>query len=543
MKLTIAAIATLVTSTEAGRLFSRRQLDGTYGYGEGEYEMIAGYTPGTQVTDHCAIDLDQFVIQEQLAFYSDEGVEAARRVYQEGGYSKSYAEVKLSSATTADIAKDEAITGVDDAGAEVTGKAYADYPAGTDTIWVLYTVPDVQADNVMCKVGGLPEPILDGCLAAEGSLTIGGVEYAYTYDPTTDNNNARVLVDWSKNADTLMLEGCPGCPYKDFKYFYDYYGTHDYADQYTQAAFNNTATTFTNGNNDFTDLGFVGKEETIRKAIAFMNIFMYVIYEFEDGMDMCAAGDVPMSIHEWDEGVCFFAGSLEGTDGSGIDGILIHRLIDKRCAEYKTCGENGDSLEGEAKLNTDLLALFNQGKAELAEGNCDEARAILDQITPKMYIPLIQGAMSYAFEIAYFPEAGEKERAEGATFAAAILPRIHAIDADAASTIYDNLNFNAESMDYAAVKAAFESVYDELGISCADVGGFYNTTAEAYYEGAEPCGSSETSTDATTATGEAPADAPADAPAAEPVASPASFAFVAHALMAMAAGVVGVMIM
>lgn len=146
-----------------------------------------------QVTDHCAIDLDQFVIQEQLAFYSDEGVEAARRVYQEGGHSKSYAEVKLSSATTADIAKDEAITGVDDAGAEVTGKAYADYPAGTDTIWVLYTVPDVQADNVKCKVGGLPEPILDGCLAAEGSLTVGGVEYAYTYDPETDNNNARVL--------------------------------------------------------------------------------------------------------------------------------------------------------------------------------------------------------------------------------------------------------------------------------------------------------------------------------------------------------------
>lgn len=49
MKLTIAAIATLAASTEAGRLFSRRQLDGTYGYGEGEYEMIAGYTPGTQV--------------------------------------------------------------------------------------------------------------------------------------------------------------------------------------------------------------------------------------------------------------------------------------------------------------------------------------------------------------------------------------------------------------------------------------------------------------------------------------------------------------
>lgn len=147
----------------------------------------------TKVTDHCAIDLDQYDIQAQLASYSDEGLEAARKIYEDGGHSKSYAEVTLSSATTADIAKDEAITGVDDAGAEVTGKAYADYPAGTTTIWVLYTVPDVQADNVMCKVGGLPEPIMDGCLASEGTLTIGDVEYTYTYDPATDNNNGRVL--------------------------------------------------------------------------------------------------------------------------------------------------------------------------------------------------------------------------------------------------------------------------------------------------------------------------------------------------------------
>jgi hypothetical protein len=338
-----------------------------------------------------------------------------------------------------------------------------------------------------------------------------------------------------------MLEGCPGCPYKDFKYFYDYYGTHDYADQYTMSVFNNTATTFTNGNNDFSTVEFVGKEEAIKKSIVFMNVFMYVIYEFEDGLDMCAAGDVPMSIHEWDEGVCFFAGSLEGTDGSGEDGVLLHRLVDKRCAEWKTCGENGDATEGEAKLNTDLLALFNQGKGELEAGDCDAARATLEQITSKMYIPLIQGALGYAYELAYIEEAGEKERAEGATFSAAVLPRIHAVDPDAASTIYDNMNFNAESIDFAAVKAAFESAYEGLGITCEDVGGFYNADAGAYYEGAEPCGSSAseevatTSEGATTTEGEAPAPAPA--------ASPASFACVAHAFVAMVAGFVGVVIM
>ena len=143
--------------------------------------------------DYCAIDKDLYVIQEQLAYQTEEGLEAARLVYTEGGNSKSYAEVTLTSATTADIAEGDAISGVDDAGSAVSGTAYADYPAGTTTLWVLYDVPEIQADNVKCKVGALPEPILDGCLAAEGTLTVGDVEYAYAYDPATDNNNGRSL--------------------------------------------------------------------------------------------------------------------------------------------------------------------------------------------------------------------------------------------------------------------------------------------------------------------------------------------------------------
>ncbi len=63
------------------------------------------------------------------------------------------------------------------------------------------------------------------------------------------------------------------------------------------------------------------------------------------------------------------------------------------------------------------------------------ARATLEQITPKMYIPFIQGTLMYAYEIANFEESVEKERAEGATFAAAVLPcinKINAIDPDLA---------------------------------------------------------------------------------------------------------------
>lgn len=111
-----------------------------------------------------------------------------------------------------------------------------------------------------------------------------------------------------------MLKGCLGCPYKDFKYFYDYYGTPDYAHQWIEAAFDGESTNFRNGNADFGKYGFVGRQQVIQKGSAYMNIFMYVIREFEDALDDCQNGiisDNYNSVHAWDEGVCFYTGSLE----------------------------------------------------------------------------------------------------------------------------------------------------------------------------------------------------------------------------------------
>ena len=58
---------------------------------------------------------------------------------------------------------------------------------------------------------------------------------------------------------------------------------------------------------------------------------------------------------------------------------------------------------------------------------------------------------------------------------------------DAADVIYDNLRVGARSTDFAAVKNAFESVYESIGISCADVGGLWNEALNEYYPGMEPC--------------------------------------------------------
>lgn len=294
---------------------------------------------------------------------------------------------------------------------------------------------------------------------------------------------------FSTKADVQQLAECPGCPYKDFSYFYEYYGTHDYAHQWVEAAFAAVATQFTNGNADFSKYTYVGREQVIKKGTAYMNIFMYVIREMEDALDDCQKGllqDNYNSVHAWDEAVAFYTGSIEGQDGITTDGKLLHQLADKRCADWKTCGMEGVDVEGMAKLNYDIFDLFALGNYQILSGNCLAARETKEKIARKMYVPLIQGAMSYAYEVEML-QGGEKEAAEGAVFAAAVLPRVHAESPSAAKTIYDNVMVGASSTDYKAVRSAFESVYPALGISCADIGGFWNEAEKAYFPGMEPC--------------------------------------------------------
>merc|ERR1712193_467285 len=103
-----------------------------------------------------------------------------------------------------------------------------------------------------------------------------------------------------------------------------------------------------------------------------------------------------------------------------------------------------------------------------------------------MYIPLIQGTIRYAHTVAV-RQGSEKAKAEGAVFAASVLPRVHAADPEAAKIIYNNMRVGATSTDHIAVKKAFESVYADMGIKCSDVGGVWNLVLEKHYDDMEPC--------------------------------------------------------
>jgi hypothetical protein len=224
---------------------------------------------------------------------------------------------------------------------------------------------------------------------------------------------------------------------------------------------------------------------------------MYVIREMEDALDDCDkrcdindCNDDP--VKAWDEAVAFYTGSLELDDGSG-SGVLLHGLADKRCGNFNTCGDMADSIEGLSHVNIEIFRQFEDGLVKINAGGegCGTARVNKERIEQLMTVPLVQGTIRYAYIRSTELDAGEKAEAEGAVFAAAVLPVVHACNKDDAAIIYDNSRVGSPGIpNFKAVKEAFERNYECMNIRCADVGGLYDKGNLKFFEGAEPCGSS-----------------------------------------------------
>lgn len=211
----------------------------------------------------------------------------------------------------------------------------------------------------------------DGCLVGSEDVSIGGTQYAYNYDPDSEKKNGRTISGFSTSTREKMRTDCKGCPYKDFRYFYDYYGTDDYAHDWVMAAFAGESTHFDNGNADFSKYGTDGKREAIKKGTIYLNVFMYVVREFEDALDDCTRGCINCNddpVHAWDEAVCFYTGSIEGQDGAIDEGKLLHQLADNLCKNYKTCCGNGVDEDGMSAVNYELFDRFSVGNFRLRSG-------------------------------------------------------------------------------------------------------------------------------------------------------------------------------
>jgi len=351
---------------------------------------------------------------------------------------------------------------------------------------------------------------LAGCFV-DGTITI-NTNPSITKTATVSNAATRTLRGFSSKAAARMRDCSIGCPYKDFLHFYNYYGDADYGLKWVEAAINGAATSFTStrGNADFTSLSAVMREEAAVKGSAYIVANMYAIREFEDAIDDCISSCTGVacnaisgsSVHAWDEGVAFYTGSLEGEGGSS-SGVLGYRLAEKRCKNFKTCGGSsplnalattsdgtaGKLTSGLSNVNTRLFDLFAEGEHLLLMSRCSEVRPYVERIADIMSIPLIQGTLRYGWRVERESAAGDKERAEGATFAAAVLPRVYACSTKDAEIIYNMMNMNApkSATKFVDIKAAFERNYACMNVTCADVGGYYSTNLNEYYSDAAPC--------------------------------------------------------
>jgi hypothetical protein len=225
-----------------------------------------------------------------------------------------------------------------------------------------------------------------------------------------------------------------------------------------------------------------------------MAIWMYVIRELEHAIFLCEDGDCDeesclgkAAVHEVDEAVAFYAGSLEGPEGSE-DGLLPYRLADKRAANFKTAGEDGDEEEGTAKVNHDVIALFKQALDHIVAADCGGLREDTTAIVNKMKVPLIQGTMRYVYFTDILADTTDKSAGELAIFSHAVLPFVNACNSTAADLIYEHTKIGKTETDLPMVKAAFESQYDCMGITGDDVGGLWDPAKGMYIEGMEPLG-------------------------------------------------------
>lgn len=461
------------------------------------YDTIAGYEPTSDVSEHAKIDLDL----EQMIDYLESGdFTSAQDVYENGAHSGGYASFNitgLASAVTAGtaITVSQASPGNTDA----TGYVKSDAASGDTALTVYYTSTCIERGT---------NADTTGCFDLLGDLTISATSGDVTValaDLNRVETKYRTLQGFSTGANAKMSDQVF---FQDFEVYYrtqvSQYGSDEgaYGDMHVLQALK-TPTAAQPDDKFYGLTSNDSREEAAAKAAAYLNVWMYVVREMEDAVDDCDASNLARNddyVQAWDEAVAFYVGSLEGDDGTG-SGNLLYALADKRCLEFGTCDDDDSKT---SHVNEEVMELFDTGKAQMLSGECSGLIGTKDSIVEHMTVPLVQGTLRYMYKLSYL-SGGDKELAEGHTFAAAILPRLAICDPDAATLLAKNLLVNGSTLagsmydqpwvmadGFATLKAELEENYACLGFTCDDIGGLLQTDG-SYYSGAEPCDSGDSS--------------------------------------------------
>lgn len=363
-------------------------------------------------------------------------------------------------------------------------------------------------------------------LANTGAIVVlGDVEFTigYVYDKSKDNFNDRSIEGMSRNTYKKM-RACGNCPfYKDFKKFEHYYGSATYANKYILAAFKGWFANFTHGDANFSNYDFDARAGTyastlliftgphthislifcilvitaaIQTATSFLTITQYTLQELEHSINNCEHAEcrevhcLRNAIQSMEAGVAYYTGSLEGSDGTG-KGYLLYALADEMCKIFKTCGPKGDKINGPSKVNIEIFEQFRLMQDNIRNHQCTPARKNKDRIAILMTIPLVQATLQQAFIGGRQAGASLVDEARGAAFAASVVPIVGQCKILDGEVIYDNMKTSkGYQTDFEEVKLAFESNYECMGLTCADVGGYWfnGITGGFYMDGFLPCG-------------------------------------------------------
>lgn len=215
------------------------------------------------------------------------------------------------------------------------------------------------------------------------------------------------------------------------------------------------------------------------KGAVYQARWMYMVHEMEEAIAQCKMGNTFVSDtstsapHRWDEFWAFYAGPLEGSDGSG-DGEFMWALAEKRYQQFATCDPRGRT----ALANEQALELASSGLKRILAADCTGAEDDLNATVHASTIPFVQGLLKHIYDADPDVNGGvctgsactyDELWAEGWAFAAAVLPRINKCDADVAQLVRENLDVDsAEKLlkdGYRVLKAQIETTYSCLGIT------------------------------------------------------------------------------
>jgi hypothetical protein len=237
----------------------------------------------------------------------------------------------------------------------------------------------------------------------------------------------------------------------------------------------------------------------MQRGSAYMTMWMEVVRQLNMAVGSCNSDQFQTAGEAIDAAAVLYTGSLTVVDGGKDAGVFQYGLVELHADLAKPVNHTSvDQNTSDAKLNIQVLKEFKAIQKAVSRNSkqCTEAEASRKKIINYMKIPLVQGVIYYAYqrekEIPMTDDARENMKYEelqskGATFAAALLPWIHACNVEAAEAVHNNMQMGAPTY-FQVVLDALTQNYECLGVDCVDIGGVWSGRDGDYKEGAFPCG-------------------------------------------------------